>query len=173
MCSFSPNRATYHTNSHQLWNDQDVWTATSFRSRQWNLLLVSLGRWWREVPGSCLRYMTYRALGETIRARRAVEEMIYIIKKKIRYYRETTLNILGWVLKDKGHTARAVECFQRSLEIQTTFNTAEVSVEHGLDVDSDPHHLWWSGWTYRIVYLAETLLYGVEDPALWTSGASE
>ena len=77
-----------------------------------------------------------------------------------------TLSILIWFMTHDLTTGRQQGCGAIQILSHLTATT-EVSDEHGLDVDSDPHHLWWSGWTYRIVYLAETQLYGVEDPALF------
>ena len=71
-----------------------------------------------------LLYLNHKALGQASLATNTVRKMIRICNKKNPCHLDTSLNLLGWVIKDRGDYDRAAECFQRSVELQPTYNAA-------------------------------------------------
>ena len=71
-----------------------------------------------------LLYMNAKALKQSSLAMEALKNMIRICNKKFPYHLDTSYNLLGWVFKERGDIARAVECFQKSLRVEPEFNAA-------------------------------------------------
>lgn len=71
-----------------------------------------------------LLYMKHIALEQESLATKAIGNMIRICNKKYPWHFDTSLNLLGWVFKERGDVARAVECFQKSMRTQPTYNAA-------------------------------------------------
>ena len=83
---------------------------------------------WGVVEGFFLThfliYMNAKALRQSSLAREALKNMISHCNNKIPYHLDTSYNLLGWVFKERGDVARAVECFQKSLRVEPVFNAA-------------------------------------------------
>ena len=71
-----------------------------------------------------LSYMNQAALGQKSDASEAIGGMIRIVNKRIPCHLDTSLNLLGWVYKDRGDVDSAVDCFIKSMTIQPTYNAA-------------------------------------------------
>ena len=83
---------------------------------------------WSVVDGHFLQlfllYLNHRDLGQNSQATKYVKKMIRQLNSKTVYHRETSLNILGYVHKDRGEINRAVQCFLKSLETNPLCNAA-------------------------------------------------
>ena len=83
---------------------------------------------WGVVEGIFLTrfliYMNAKALRQSSLAREALKKMIRICNEKFPYHLDTSYNLLGWVFRDRGDVARAVECFKKSLTVEPVFNAA-------------------------------------------------
>ena len=83
---------------------------------------------WGVVDGHFLQlfllYLNHRALGQNSQATVDVKKMIRLLNSKTVCHRETCLNLLGYVHKDRGEINRAVQCFIKSLETNPLCNAA-------------------------------------------------
>ena len=83
---------------------------------------------WSVVDGHFLElfllYLNHRDLGQNSQATKYVKKMIRQLNSKTVCHRETSLNILGYVHKDRGEINRAVQCFIKSLETNPLCNAA-------------------------------------------------
>ena len=84
---------------------------------------------WGVVDGHFLKlfllYLNHRALGQNSQATVDVKKMIrLLLNSKTVCHRETCLNLLGYVHKDRGEINRAVQCFIKSLETNPLCNAA-------------------------------------------------
>ena len=83
---------------------------------------------WGVVNGHFLQlfllYLNHRALGQNSQATVDVKKMIRLLNSKTVCHRETCLNLLGYVHKDRGEINRAVQCFIKSLETSPLCNAA-------------------------------------------------
>ena len=83
---------------------------------------------WGAVDGHFLQlfllYLNHRALGQNSQATVDVKKMIRLLNTKTVCHRETCLNLLGYVHKDRGEINRAVQCFIKSLETNPLCNAA-------------------------------------------------
>ena len=84
---------------------------------------------WAIVDGKILLYfllyLNHRHFGMRDQAAADEENFIRLIKSDIYLgHRETALNLLGWIYKERGRVDSAVECFRESLTIQRTHNAA-------------------------------------------------
>ena len=83
---------------------------------------------WSVVDGHFLElfllYLNHRDLGQNSQAIKYVKKMIRQLNSKTVCHRETSLNILGYVHKDRGEINRAVQCFIKSLETNPLCNAA-------------------------------------------------
>ena len=83
---------------------------------------------WSVVDGHFLQlfllYLNHRDLGQKSQATKYVKKMIRQLNSKTVCHRETSLNILGYVHKDRGEINRAVQCFIKSLETNPLCNAA-------------------------------------------------
>ena len=83
---------------------------------------------WGVVEGSFLTHflisMNAKALRQSSLATEALKNMILVCNEKFPNHLDTSYNLLGWVFKDRGDIARAVECFQKSLRVEPVFNAA-------------------------------------------------
>ena len=83
---------------------------------------------WSVVDGHFLQlfllYLNHRDLGQNSQATKYVKKMIRQLNSKTVCHRETSLNILGYVHKDRGEINRAVQCFLKSLETNPLCNAA-------------------------------------------------
>ena len=71
-----------------------------------------------------LLYLNQKTLRQASLSTNTVKNMIRICNKKNPCHLDTSLNMLGWVFKDRGDDDRAMECFQKSMKIQPTYNAA-------------------------------------------------
>ena len=87
-------------------------------------------RWyrWGAVDGHFLRwfllYLNRRDLGHNSQATKYVKKMIRLLNSKTVCHRETCLNLLGYVHRDRGEINRAVQCFDKSLQTNPLCNAA-------------------------------------------------
>ena len=83
---------------------------------------------WGVVDGHFLQlfllYLNHRDLGQNSQATVDVKKMIRLLNSKTVCHRETCLNLLGYVHKDRGEINRAVQCFIKSLETNPLCNAA-------------------------------------------------
>ena len=83
---------------------------------------------WAVVDGHFLQlfllYLNHRALGQNSQATVDIKTMIRLLNSKTVCHRETCLNLLGYVHKDRGEINRAVQCFIKSLETNPLCNAA-------------------------------------------------
>ena len=83
---------------------------------------------WGVVDGHFLRwflpYLNHRNLEKNCRATKNVKKMIRLLNSNTVCHRETCLNLLGYVHRDRGEINRAVQCFIKSLETNPLCNTA-------------------------------------------------
>ena len=83
---------------------------------------------WGVVDGHFLRwfllYLNRRDLGHNSQATKYVKKMIRLLNSKTVCHRETCLNLLGYVHRDRGEINRAVQCFIKSLETNPLCNAA-------------------------------------------------
>ena len=83
---------------------------------------------WGVVDGHFLRwfllYLNRRDLGHNSQATKYVKKMIRLLNSKTVCHRETCLNLLGYVHRDRGEINRAVQCFDKSLQTNTHCNAA-------------------------------------------------
>ena len=83
---------------------------------------------WGVVDGHFLQlfllYLNHRTLGQNSQATVDVKKMIRLLNSKTVCHRETCLNLLGYVHKDRGEINRAVQCFIKSLETTPLCNAA-------------------------------------------------
>ena len=83
---------------------------------------------WGVVDGFFLRwfllYLNHRDLGHNTPATKYVKKMIRLLNSKTVCHRETCLNLLGYVHRDRGEINRAVQCFDKSLQTNTHCNAA-------------------------------------------------
>ena len=83
---------------------------------------------WGVVNGHFLQlfllYLNNRALGQSSQASVDVKKMIRLLNSKTVCHRETCLNLLGYVHRDRGEINRAVQCFIKSLETNPLCNAA-------------------------------------------------
>ena len=83
---------------------------------------------WGVVDGHFLQlfllYLNHRALGQNSQATVDVKKMIRLLNTKTVCHRETCLNLLGDVHRDRGEIHRAVQCFIKSLETNPLCNAA-------------------------------------------------
>ena len=102
----------------------------SFGRSSWDSENLYLKYWsdWGVVEGiflaQFLLYVNLKTLGQDSLATKALKKMIRICNKKTPYHLDTSYNLLGFVFKDRGDVTRAVECFQKSMRVQPTFNAA-------------------------------------------------
>ena len=87
---------------------------------QWYMWGVVDGHflWW------FLPYLNHRNLGQNFRATKHVKMMIRLLNSNTVCHRETCLNLLGYVHRDRGEINRAVQCFIKSLETNPLCNAA-------------------------------------------------
>ena len=71
-----------------------------------------------------LLYLNHRALGQNSQATVDVKKMIRLLNSNTVCHRETCLNLLGYVHKDRGEIHRAVQCFDKSLQTNPLCNAA-------------------------------------------------
>ena len=87
-------------------------------------------RWyrWGAVDGHFLRwfllYLNRRDLGHNSQATKYVKKMIRLLNSKTVCHRETCLNLLGYIHRDRGEITRAVQCFDKSLQTNPHCNAA-------------------------------------------------
>ena len=87
-------------------------------------------RWyrWGAVDGHFLRwfllYLNRRDLGHNSQATKYVKKMIRLLNSKTVCHRETCLNLLGYIHRDRGEINRAVQCFDKSLQTNPLCNAA-------------------------------------------------
>ena len=87
-------------------------------------------RWyrWGAVDGHFLRwfllYLNRRDLGHNFQATKYVKKMIRLLNSNTVCHRETCLNLLGYVHRDRGEINRAVQCFDKSLQTNPLCNAA-------------------------------------------------
>ena len=83
---------------------------------------------WGVVDGHFLRwfllYLNQRDLGHNSQATKYVKKMIRLLNSKFVCHRETCLNLLGYVHRDRGEINRAVQCFDKSLQTNPLCNAA-------------------------------------------------
>ena len=83
---------------------------------------------WGVVDGLFLRwfllYLNHRDLGHNTPATKYVKKMIRLLNSKTVCHRETCLNLLGYVHRDRGEINRAVQCFDKSLQTNPLCNAA-------------------------------------------------
>ena len=83
---------------------------------------------WGVVDGHFLRwfllYLNRRDLGHNSQATVDVKKMIRLLNSKTVCHRETCLNLLGYVHRDRGEISRAVQCFGKSLQTNPLCNAA-------------------------------------------------
>ena len=83
---------------------------------------------WGVVDGHFLQlfllYLNHRALGQNSQATVDVKKMIKLLHSKTVCHRETCLNLLGYVHRDRGEINRAVQCFDKSLQTNPLCNAA-------------------------------------------------
>ena len=83
---------------------------------------------WGAVDGHFLRwfllYLNRRDLGQNSRATVDVKKMIRLLNSNTVCHRETCLNLLGYVHRDRGEISRAVQCFDKSLQTNPLCNAA-------------------------------------------------
>ena len=83
---------------------------------------------WGVVDGHFLRwfllYLNRRDLGHNSQATKNVKKMIRLLNFKTVCHRETCLNLLGYVHRDRGEINRAVQCFDKSLQTNPLCNAA-------------------------------------------------
>ena len=83
---------------------------------------------WGVVDGHFLRwfllYLNRRDLGQNSQATKYVKKMIRLLNSKTVCHRETCLNLLGYVHRDRGEITRAVQCFDKSLQTNPHCNAA-------------------------------------------------
>ena len=102
----------------------------AFGRPSWDSENLYLKHWchWGVVEGIFLAhfllYVNQKTLGQDSLATKALKKMIRICNKKNPYHLDTSYNLLGWVFKDRGDVSKAVECFQKSMRVQPTFNAA-------------------------------------------------
>ena len=53
-----------------------------------------------------------------------IKKMQNLLKRKCVYHRETCLNLLGWIHKERGDNNQAVQCFSESIKMRSTYNAA-------------------------------------------------
>ena len=71
-----------------------------------------------------LSYLNYKALSQTSDARKCVKSMKVLLNKTTVNHRETCLNLLGWVHRQRDEVERAVQCFIKSLKESPKYNAA-------------------------------------------------
>ena len=83
---------------------------------------------WGVVDGHFLRwfllYLNRRDLGHNSQATKYVKKMIRLLNSNTVCHRETCLNLLGYVHRDRGEINRAVQCFDKSLQTYPLCNAA-------------------------------------------------
>ena len=83
---------------------------------------------WGVVDGHFLRwfllYLNRRDLGQNSQATVDVKKMIRLLNSNTVCHRETCLNLLGYVHRDRGEINRAVQCFGKSLQTNPLCNAA-------------------------------------------------
>ena len=83
---------------------------------------------WGAVDGHFLRwfllYLNRRDLGHNSQATKYVKKMIRLLNSKTVCHRETCVNHLGYVHRDRGEINRAVQCFDKSLQTNPLCNAA-------------------------------------------------
>ena len=83
---------------------------------------------WGIVDGTfltlLLAYLNHVPLDHTSTARKCVKRMILLLNKGPISHRETCLNLLGWIHREKGNIGLAVQCFAKSLKERPRFNAA-------------------------------------------------
>ena len=83
---------------------------------------------WGVVDGHFLRwfllYLNRRDLGHNSQATKYVKKMIRLLNSKTVCHRETCLNLLGYIHRDRGEINRAVQCFDKSLQTNPHCNAA-------------------------------------------------
>ena len=90
----------------------------------------SIPQWfrWGVVDGHFLRwfllYLNQRDLGHNSPATKYVKKMIRLLNSKTVCHRETCLNLLGYIHRDRGEITRAVQCFDKSLQTNPHCNAA-------------------------------------------------
>ena len=87
-------------------------------------------QWYRlgVVDGHFLRwfllYLNRRDLGHNFQATKYVKKMIRLLNSNTVCHRETCLNLLGYVHRDREEINRAVQCFDKSLQTNPLCNAA-------------------------------------------------
>ena len=77
-----------------------------------------------------LLYLNHSRLGLDTNASADIDNIRWLIRtNRDLAHRETALNILGWIYKERGLVDRAVECFRESLTIQPSHNAALVHLQ--------------------------------------------
>ena len=90
----------------------------------------SIPEWyrWGVVDGHFLRwfllYLNRRDLGHNSQATKYVKKMIRLLNSNTVCHRETCLNLLGYVHRDRGEIDCAVHCFDKSLQTNPLCNAA-------------------------------------------------
>ena len=83
---------------------------------------------WGVVDGHFLRwfllYLNRRDLGHNSQATKYVKKMIRLLNSNTVCHRETCLNLLGYVHRDRGEINCAVQCFDKSLQTNPLCNAA-------------------------------------------------
>ena len=83
---------------------------------------------WGVVDGHFLQlfllYLNHRALGQNSQTTVDVKKMIRLLNSNTVCHRETCLNLLGYVHRDRGEINCAVQCFDKSLQTNPLCNAA-------------------------------------------------
>ena len=83
---------------------------------------------WGVVDGHFLQlfllYLNHRDLGQNSQATVDVKKMIRLLNSNTVCHRETCLNLLGYVHRDRGEINCAVKCFDKSLQTNPLCNAA-------------------------------------------------
>ncbi|MEW8544989.1 MAG: tetratricopeptide repeat protein, partial [Candidatus Thiodiazotropha sp.] len=89
---------------------------------------------WAVVDGKVLLYyllyLNHSRLGLNANASADIDNIWWLIRTDpLLGHKETALNLLGWIYKERGLIDRAVECFRESLSIQPSHNAASRHLE--------------------------------------------
>ena len=100
---------------------------TPFKLLEKHFILPEWYRW-VVVDGHFLRwfllYLNRRDLGHNSQATKYVKKMIRLLNSNTVCHRETCLNLLGYVHRDRGEINCAVKCFDKSLQTNPLCNAA-------------------------------------------------
>ena len=71
-----------------------------------------------------LLYLNHNTLGQTSDATKYVKKMIRFLNKGTMSHRETCLNLLGWIHRERRKVELAIQCFTKSLKERPMYNAA-------------------------------------------------